>query len=210
MYHDVDFVSIVFLSMQLEKTLFPDAFLITPDVFHDHRGYFFEAYHQTKFKDIGLNVPFVQDNFSYSKKNVLRGMHLQWGPHTGKLVRVAQGIVYDVIVDIKRGSPTFGKWFGAELSEENHKMFWVPPGYAHGFVVLSDEARVEYKCTGAYARNTEASIRWNDPAIGIQWPVKNPVLAEKDQNAQLLAEWAAKPEFVVFNDTLPENPILKV
>lgn len=194
----------------LQNTIFPDAFLITPKVFNDPRGYFFEIYNEKRFYDYGLNVPFVQDNFSYSKKNVLRGMHCQWNPHVGKLVRVAQGEVYDVIVDVKRGSPTFGKWFGATLSENNHTMFWLPPGYAHGFIVLSEEARVEYKCTGLYNPACETGIRWNDPAIGINWPVKDPIQSDKDAAAPLLAQWLAKPEYEIFNDTLPKNPILKV
>lgn len=194
--------------MHVVKTSFHDAFILTPRVFSDDRGYFFETFHQEKFNALGFKVPFVQDNVSYSKKHVLRGMHLQWNPHQGKLVRVLHGAVYDVIVDVKKNSPTFGKWHGEELSEENHKMFWMPPGYAHGFVTLSDEAYVEYKCTGVWNGKCEISLLWNDPKIGVEWPVASPLLSPKDKEAQTLETWLKTPEFQVFNDTLPVNPVL--
>lgn len=190
--------------MEIEKTQFEDAFVINPKVWGDERGYFFEVYHKEKFHEIGLDVEFVQDNLSYSKKGVLRGMHCQWNPHQGKLVRVVEGKAYDVIVDIKRGSPTFGQWFGVELSAENHKMLWVPPGYAHGFLTLSDEAIFEYKCSGLYSPGNEGIITYNDPEIGIEWPDFGGeiILAGKDAQGMTLKEWSESPEFEVFNDSL--------
>jgi len=194
--------------MHIEKTIFNDVYVLTPRVFGDERGYFHEVYHKDKFHAFGLDVEFVQDNLSFSEKGILRGMHFQWGPHQGKLVRAVQGKIYDVIVDIKRGSPTFGKWYGVELSDENHKMFWVPPGYAHSFLVLSDTALVEYKCTGVWNNQSEGSILYNDPEIGIQWPLSDVKVSEKDQAGMTLKEWSESPNFDVFNDTLPQPPIL--
>ncbi len=189
--------------MKIEPTIFEDAFVIVPNVFGDSRGYFHEVYHKEKFHELGLNVEFVQDNLSKSTKGVLRGLHFQWNPHQGKLVRAVTGKIYDVIVDIKRDSPTFGKWFGIELSEENHKMLWIPPGYAHGFLTLSDEVILEYKCTGVWNGNCEASIRYDDPEIGIVWPLTDVVVSEKDMEGMSLREWAENENFDVFNDTLP-------
>ena len=194
--------------MEIQKTTFPDAFILIPKVFHDDRGYFYEVYHKEKFHAIGLNVEFVQDNLSLSKKGVLRGMHLQQNPHQGKLVRAVQGDIFDVIVDIKRDSPTFGQWFGVELSDENHQMLWVPEGFAHGFLTLSATAVVEYKCTGLYSPVGENTIRYYDPDIGIKWPSSDIILAEKDRQGMTLKEWSESPQFVTFNDTLP--PSLKL
>ena len=195
--------------MKVEKTIFDDAYVLKPRVFGDDRGYFHEVYHKEKFKSIGLDVEFVQDNLSFSTKGILRGMHFQWNPHQGKLVRAVKGSVYDVIVDIKKGSPTFGKWYGVELSDENHKMFWVPPGYAHSFLVLSDDAIVEYKCTGVWNGESEGSILYNDPTIGVEWPLSEVIVSEKDMAGMTLQEWQESPEFETFNETLPKSLALK-
>ncbi|MBT6068538.1 dTDP-4-dehydrorhamnose 3,5-epimerase [Candidatus Peregrinibacteria bacterium] len=194
--------------MKIEPTKFPDVYVLTPNVYGDSRGYFHEVYQKERFHAFGLTSEFVQDNLSKSAKRVLRGLHFQWNPHQGKLVRAVKGKIFDVVVDIKRGSPTFGQWTSVELSEENHKMFWIPPGYAHGFLTLSDEVILEYKCTGTWNGDSEASIRYDDPEIGIVWPLSDAIVSEKDLEGMSLREWAENENFGVFNDTLP--PILKL
>jgi dTDP-4-dehydrorhamnose 3,5-epimerase len=171
-------------------TAIPDVLIIEPKVFGDERGFFFESFNRRQFAElIGRNVDFVQDNHSRSVKNVLRGLHYQIQQPQGKLVRVVQGTVFDVAVDIRRSSPTFGHHVGVELSAENKRMLWVPEGFAHGFVVLTDTAEFLYKTTDYWAPEFERSIAWNDPAIGIQWPIQGePSLSAKDQKAKLLAE----------------------
>jgi dTDP-4-dehydrorhamnose 3,5-epimerase len=167
----------------------PDVKLIEPKVWGDARGFFCESYRDDRYTQAGITGPFVQDNQSFSQRGVLRGLHFQWPHHVqGKLVLVVQGAVWDVAVDIRRGSPTFGQWVGAELSAENHHQLWVPPGFAHGFVVLSETALFTYKCTAFYSPADEVSIRWDDPTLGIQWPVAQPSLSSKDAAAPLLAE----------------------
>lgn len=164
--------------------------LIEPQVFGDERGFFFESFNQTKFETaIGRTVNFVQDNHSRSVKNVLRGLHYQIQQPQGKLVRVVQGEVFDVAVDIRRSSITFGQWVGEIISAENKRQMWVPEGFAHGFVVISDTAEVLYKTTDYWAPTFERSIAWNDPAIGIRWPTnEQPALSAKDQQGKLLAQ----------------------
>ena len=191
--------------MDIHNTPLPGAYIISPQVWGDDRGYFHEVYHKDKFCEAGINVEFVQDNLSYSRKSILRGLHLQWNPHQGKLVRAVQGAIYDVIVDVRDGSDTFGQWFGAELNDQNHNMLWLPPGFAHGFVVLSEDAIVEYKCTGVYNGNCEASIRFDDPEIGIKWPIAldSVTISEKDTNGISLSEWKNSEEYRLFNDSLP-------
>lgn len=155
--------------------------MIEPRVFTDERGYFFEVFQQDRYAAAGI-PPLVQDNASLSKKNVIRGLHYQLPPHAqGKLVGVTRGCVWDVAVDIRVNSPTFGQWFGIELSAENHKQLYIPPGFAHGFCVLSEEADFYYKCTDVYAPGSEGGIAWNDPALNIPWPVKQPILSPKDE-----------------------------
>jgi len=154
--------------------------LLQPQVFDDARGYFLETFHLSKFDASGVQDAFVQDNLSFSKRGVLRGLHYQYPHWQGKLVFVLQGEIYDAVVDIRKNSPTFGKWFGIVLSEHNHLQLYVPPGFAHGFCVTSDNARVMYKCTEFYSPGNEHTILWNDPAIGIRWPETKPVLSEKD------------------------------
>jgi len=171
-------------------TAIPDVAIIEPKVFGDERGFFFESFNQTQFDAaIGRKVNFVQDNHSRSVKNVLRGLHYQIQQPQGKLVRVVQGAVLDVAVDIRKGSPTFGQHVAKELSAENKRMLWIPEGFAHGFLVLSDTAEFLYKTTDYWAPEFERSIAWNDPAIGIQWPIEDePTLSAKDQQAKPLAE----------------------
>jgi len=175
--------------MNVIKTAIPDVLIIEPKVFGDNRGFFYESYNQKVFnKATGLNVGFVQDNHSRSAKGVLRGLHYQIQQPQGKLVRVIRGTVFDVAVDIRRSSATFGKWVGVELSEENQLQMWVPEGFAHGYLVLSEYADFLYKTTDYYAPEYERSLLWNDPALGIKWPVsEEPQLSEKDRRGQLLA-----------------------
>ncbi len=168
--------------MKVTQTSIRDVVLIEPKVFGDSRGFFFESFNEVKFREqVAANISFVQDNHSRSKKNVLRGLHYQIRQPQGKLVRVVEGEVFDVAVDIRKGSATFGQWVGERLSAENKKQLWVPAGFAHGFVVLSEYAEFLYKTTDYYAPEYERSILWNDPDIGIEWPQEiQPVLSEKD------------------------------
>lgn len=171
-------------------TAIPDVLILEPKVFGDSRGFFFESFNQQDFKQVtSLDVNFVQDNHSRSSQGVLRGLHYQLQQAQGKLVRVVRGAVFDVAVDIRKNSPNFGQWVGCELSEDNHRQFWVPPGFAHGFVVLSETADFLYKTTDYYAPAHERCIAWNDPAIGITWPQGfTPQLSAKDQAGKNLAE----------------------
>ena len=170
--------------MRFIETELKDIILVGPKVFGDARGFFMETYNEKIFRENGINENFIQDNVSRSVSGTLRGLHYQLPPHAqGKLVRVTQGAVYDVAVDIRRSSPTFGKWVGVELSEENKQTLWIPPGFAHGFYVLTETAEFTYKCTSLYAPQAEAGIIWNDPAIGIKWPIVKDkiILSDKDQ-----------------------------
>jgi dTDP-4-dehydrorhamnose 3,5-epimerase len=175
--------------MNLIKTKLKDCVIIEPKVFGDERGFFLETFQVDRYADLaGISLPFVQDNHSRSSRGVLRGLHFQKTKPQGKLVRVVRGEVYDVAVDIRSGSPTYGQWEAVILSEENKTQFWVPPGFAHGFVVLSETADFEYKCTDYYDPSDEGSLLWNDPDLNIPWPIDNPKLSEKDSNASLLAD----------------------
>ncbi len=167
--------------------------MIVPRVFEDHRGYFMETYRKDIFTELGIPYEFLQDNHSRSVKGVVRGLHFQWQPAMAKLMRVTVGSVFLVAVDIRKGSPTLGQWFGLEVSAENKRQVWAPAGFARGFCVLSDVAELQYKCTAIYNPATEGSIRWDDPQIGIEWPVKAPILSEKDAKAPTLAEWLETP-----------------
>ena len=167
--------------MQVEQTKLDGVLLVTPTVFGDDRGFFMETYNQDKAKELGLPINFVQDNHSKSSKGVLRGLHYQSPKWQGKLVRVIQGEIFDVAVDIRDGSSTFGEWVGYTLNEKNKQQLYVPEGFAHGFVVTSNTAEVVYKCTSLYAPEQEGSFLWNDPEIGIQWPISAPVLSAKDE-----------------------------
>lgn len=176
--------------MKIMPTAIADVLIIEPTVFGDARGFFYESFNQQAFdKATGLNFNFVQDNHSRSAKGVLRGLHYQVRQPQGKLVRVARGAVFDVAVDIRQSSPSFGKWVGVELSEENHRQLWVPPGLAHGFLVLSETADFLYKTTDYYAPEHERCIVWDDPAIGIDWPIETqPSLSAKDQAGLMLSQ----------------------
>ncbi|RLD48425.1 MAG: dTDP-4-dehydrorhamnose 3,5-epimerase [Bacteroidetes bacterium] len=169
--------------MEIVKTKIPDLYIIKPRVFTDERGYFFESYNKELFLKMGIDHNFVQDNESSSHKGVLRGLHFQRPPYAqGKLVRVVNGAVLDVAVDLRKASPTFGQWVSVELTQENKWMYWIPPGFAHGFVALQDNTTFIYKCTNIYNKESEGSVRWNDPDLNINWQVENPVLSEKDKN----------------------------
>jgi dTDP-4-dehydrorhamnose 3,5-epimerase len=166
--------------MEILPTSIPEVIILAPPVFTDSRGYFLETYQQQKYAELGITKPFVQDNQSYSTKHVLRGLHFQLRYPQAKLVRVTHGAVFDVAVDIRRNSPTFGKWHGEILSAENRKQMYIPENFAHGFCVLSDSAEFLYKCTDFYVPGDEAGLMWNDPQIGIEWPVREPILSAKD------------------------------
>jgi len=174
--------------MRIEPTELPGVLLIEPRVHQDERGFFLEVFHAAKFRALGLDLAFVQDNHSSSRQGTVRGLHIQTEEPQGKLVRCIAGAVFDVAVDVRRGSPTFARWFGATLSSDNFRQIWIPPGYAHGFAVLSERAEVEYKCTTLYRPEADLAIRWDDPEIGILWPSATPTLSPKDAAAAPLAE----------------------
>ena len=173
--------------MKFIETSLPGVLLIEPDVYGDERGYFLETYNQQSFAEYIPEV-FIQDNHSLSAQGILRGLHVQNPHQQGKLVRVSRGEVFDVAVDIRTGSPNYGQWYGANLSAENFMQMYVPPGFAHGFCVLSDAAEFQYKCTDTYHPEDEMVIAWNDPEINIDWPVSDPVLSARDQQGNSLAE----------------------
>jgi dTDP-4-dehydrorhamnose 3,5-epimerase len=174
----------------------PEVLLIEPDVFPDPRGFFMETFHSVKYAEHGLPAVFLQDNHSRSSRGVLRGLHYQLNNPQGKLVRVVSGEVFDVAVDIRRGSPWFGKWVGAILSEENHRQMYVPPGFAHGFCTLSEHADFLYKCTDLYAPGDEYGIAWDDPEIAIEWPEMDYLISDKDLANPLLTESDHLPEYL--------------
>ena len=177
--------------MKFHTTPIAGIILIEPQVFGDSRGFFMETWHALKFKDAGIDTDFVQDNQSRSTQWTLRGMHMQIEHTQGKLVRVSAGSVFDVVVDLRRGSPSFGRWWGAELSDQNHHMLWVPPGLAHGVLVTSTSADFLYKCTDVYSPSHERTLAWNDPTVGIEWPLPagvTPKLSAKDLTGQSFAD----------------------
>lgn len=174
--------------MTVIETALPGVLIIEPRVFGDARGFFLERFHAERYAEAGIAGPFVQDNHSHSERGILRGLHFQKQHPQGKLVEVVQGTVYDVAVDVRPGSPTFGQWVGVELSADNHRQFWVPPGFAHGFAVLSDTADFLYKCTDVYHPEDEGGVIWNDPDLGIDWMVDEPRLSAKDAALPRLAD----------------------
>ncbi|THD08659.1 dTDP-4-dehydrorhamnose 3,5-epimerase [Rhodanobacter lindaniclasticus] len=174
--------------MKVIKTVVSGALIIEPQVFGDARGFFYESYNKAKWIEAGIDVDFVQSNVSRSARGVLRGLHYQWPNPQGKLVSVLEGEVYDVAVDIRRGSPTFGQSVGVMLTADNHRHFWIPEGFAHGFCVVSDFATFTYQCTALYDPKADAGIRWNDAALAIDWPVSAPLLSDKDSRTPLLAD----------------------
>ncbi len=182
------------MKITIESTRLNGLCVIVPEVFADERGFFSEVFRKDQFEELGLPGEFVQDNHSRSARGVLRGLHFQWDPPMGKLMRVTLGSAFLVAVDIRKGSPSLGKWFGIEASAENKKQVWAPAGFARGFCVLSDVAEIQYKCTGIYNNKAESAILWRDPQLGIDWPCRNPILSKKDESAQTLADWVKRPE----------------
>ena len=182
------------MEIKIESEHLNGLVVLKPQVFEDERGFFLEAYRTDQFKELGLPTNFVQDNHSRSMKGVLRGLHFQWEPPMGKLMRVTYGSAFLVAVDIRKNSPSLGKWYGEVVSSENKKQIYAPAGFARGFCVLSDFAEIQYKCTGLYNNKAESGFLWNDSEIGIKWPVSDLTLSEKDKNAQSFSDWLSKPE----------------
>jgi dTDP-4-dehydrorhamnose 3,5-epimerase len=177
----------------------PDVVLLQHEVFEDDRGYFMEVYKRDQFRELDLPDVFVQQNESLSRRDVVRGLHFQWEPPMGKLMRVVQGAAFLVAVDIRPDSPTLGRWVGETVTAESRLQLWAPAGFARGLCALTDNTRVQYLCTGMYGANAESGILWNDPEIGIRWPIGNPRLSEKDRAAQTLRAWLARPEASAFS-----------
>lgn len=182
------------MQIKIESQHLGDVVVVVPEIFQDSRGFFCETFRADQFETLGLPTKFVQDNHSRSVKGVVRGLHFQWEPPMGKLMRVTAGTAFLVAVDIRKGSPTLGKWVGIEASAENRRAVWAPAGFARGFCALSDVTEIQYKCTGIYSNRAESAVRWNDPAIGIQWPLADVIVSDKDRQAQTLAQWLASPE----------------
>ena len=182
------------MGFMVESRHLEDIVVIVPKAHRDDRGFFMEVYRADQFRDLGLPSEFVQDNHSFSRKGVVRGLHFQWEPPMGKLMRVTRGTAFLVAVDIRKGSPTLGQWFGLEASAENMKQVWAPAGFARGFCALTDEVEVQYKCTGIYNDRAESAIRWDDPDVGVEWPLKEVRLSDKDRNAHSLRFWLTSPD----------------
>ncbi len=182
--------------MNVVQTELPGVLLVEPRVFTDARGHFLETFQAARYAEAGIHGTFVQDSLSRSIRGTLRGLHFQEPHGQGKLVQVLRGRVWDVAVDVRRGSPTLGRSVGVELSDENRRQLWIPPGFAHGFYVLSDVADFFYKCTNAYVPEAERTIRWNDPRLAIRWPVETPLLSERDRDAPLLSDAPVLPDYV--------------
>ena len=189
------------MSFVIESRYLEDVVVVAPQAYRDERGFFMETYRADHFEKLGLPTRFVQDNQSFSHKGVIRGLHFQWDPPMGKLMRVTHGAAFLVAVDIRKGSPTLGKWVGFEASAENRRQVWAPAGFARGFCVLSEFAEIQYKTTGLYNSKGESGILWNDPAIGIEWPLPGGEiqLSEKDKKAKTLSEWLASPDSANFS-----------
>ncbi|MFY9906984.1 MAG: dTDP-4-dehydrorhamnose 3,5-epimerase [Terriglobales bacterium] len=181
------------MAFEVESRPLGSVVVLAGTAYEDERGYFMETYREDQFRELGLPGSFVQDNHSSSRKGVIRGLHVQWDPLMGKLMRVTHGAAFLVAVDLRLGSPTLGKWVGIEATAENRKQVWAPGSFARGFCALTDRVEVQYKCTGTHNPKAEAAIRWNDPALAIEWPLRDVIVSEKDRNAQTLAEWLASP-----------------
>ncbi|TFH02626.1 MAG: dTDP-4-dehydrorhamnose 3,5-epimerase [Calditrichales bacterium] len=180
--------------MEIESVHLGSVAVIKHEYFEDQRGFFVEEFRADLYRQLGLPTQFVQENHSGSIKNVVRGLHFQWEPEMSKLMRVLSGTAFLMAVDIRKGSPTLGEWFGRSVTAKERRYIWAPPGFARGFAVLSDYAEIQYLCTGIYNPKGESGIRWNDPEIGIEWPVDQPILSEKDEKAQTLEEWLSRKE----------------
>lgn len=182
------------MPLELDSTYFEgDVVVVVPKVISDERGFFMETYREDNFRALGLPTHFVQDNHSRSARNVIRGLHFQWAPPMGKLMRVTHGAAFLVAVDIRKNSPTLGNWIGLEVTASNKKQVWAPYGYARGFCALTQDCEVQYKCTGVYNSTGESGICFDDPDIGVEWPVQLPVVSLKDRNAQTLRQWLRTP-----------------
>lgn len=182
------------MQVKVESTPLDDVKIVRPEVYRDDRGFFMEVYREDQYRELGLPPLFVQFNHSGSVKNTVRGLHFQWEPPMGKLMRVTRGKAFLVAVDIRKGSPTLGKHYARTCDADENILIWAPAGFARGFAVLSDFAEIQYLTTGVYNSGAESGIRWDDPSLGIDWPVKDPILSKKDAVAQTLQEWLAKPE----------------
>lgn len=182
------------MNIRIESRHLGDIVVLVPEAFEDERGFFMETYRADQFKALGLPTDFVQDNHSRSRRGVLRGLHFQYDPPMGKLMRVTYGSAFLVAVDIRKGSPTLGQWFGLEVSAENRRQVWAPAGFARGMCALSDFAEVEYKCDSLYNKEGEGAIRWDDDSIGIRWPAADFIVSKRDQAALSLAQWLTSPE----------------
>ena len=187
------------MKLEIESRHLGDVVVIAPEVFQDERGFFMETFREDQFKKLGLPSHFPQDNHSRSINGVLRGLHFQWEPPMGKLMRVTYWSAFLVAVDIRKGSPSLGQWFGIEASARSRRQVWAPAGFARGFCVLSDFAEIQYKCTGIYNNRGESGFRWDDPDIGIKWPITNPILSAKDAVAQTLKMWLQSPQSECFH-----------
>lgn len=181
------------MRISIESRPLEGVVVVVPEIFQDSRGFFSEVYRADQFAELGLPTNFVQDNHSRSVRGVVRGLHFQWEPPMGKLMRVTVGSAFLVAVDIRKGSPTLGRWAGIEASAENRRSVWAPAGFARGFCALSAATEIQYKCTATYNGKAEGAISWNDPAIGIEWPLKEVIVSDKDRNAPTLAEWLSTP-----------------
>jgi len=191
------------MHIKIESRHLEDVVVVVPDIFQDTRGFFCETFRTDQFESLGLPTEFAQDNHSKSARGVVRGLHFQWSPPMGKLMRVTQGAAFLVAVDIRKGSPTVGKWIGIECSVDNRRMVWAPAGFARGFCALADGTEIQYKCTGLYNNAAESGIRWNDPMIGIEWPLSDVTVSAKDSATATLSEWLASPA----SDNLVYSPV---
>jgi dTDP-4-dehydrorhamnose 3,5-epimerase len=198
------------MQIKIESRHLRDVVVVVPEIFQDGRGFFSETFRADQFHFLGLPTQFVQDNHSRSAKGVVRGLHFQWEPPMGKLMRVTSGSAFLVAVDIRKGSPTLGKWFGVEASTENRRMVWAPASFARGFCALTEGAEIQYKCTGIYSNKAESAILWNDPMIGIEWPLSDVIVSEKDRNARTLQQWLSSPESEHFQYSEQPEPELSL
>jgi dTDP-4-dehydrorhamnose 3,5-epimerase len=198
------------VNIRIESRHLEDVVVVLPDIFQDSRGFFTEVYRADQFKELGLPTDFGQDNHSKSARGVVRGLHFQWEPPMGKLMRVTAGAAFLVAVDIRKGSPNLGKWVGIEASADNRRCVWAPAGFARGFCALVDGTEIQYKCTGIYNGGAESGILWNDPAIGIKWPLTDVAVSDKDSRARSLEQWFATPESEFFQYSKTSQPDLTV
>ena len=198
------------MDIRIESRHLEDVVVLVPDIFQDSRGFFTETFRADQFEAHGLPTEYVQDNHSRSVKGVVRGLHFQWQPPMAKLMRVTVGSAFLVAVDIRKGSPTLGQWVGVEASAENRRQVFAPAGFARGFCSLSDITEIQYKCTGIYNNKGEAGIRWNDPAIGIKWPLQDVIVSDKDRVARTLEQWLASPESENFHYSSQLEPAVSL